>query len=366
MKIKMLSCLSTAALLLPMSADAQTVVRTNAKPVIVDTAAKEAASQKLPPKVTAAQVLSQPDSTTITTADGRVLTVGEVREQLRSEIADTPSGATETVRALRPTSEIMRAAIADRKKGGVLRPADIAIADRAAFAKACEPSDAARIIRVSGDVSPGSSLAIPGRCFGADRGEVRLVGPFPNGYRILPVNSWADNRVTVQVPAISGLGAVPLRVELVRADRQISNGFEVIFSPQMQEVDVSDLWRGNCIKTARWADVHCNANRGIFVGFYEDDKILIGDAVSYRDFPTNSDWSIEVHSECYLTSASWSGVTRFSGWDQGPHNKAVVQVEGALSDDFHDSGFWTDTRRKSMNMTFGAKAMCPAGVSPKI
>ena len=69
--------------------------------------------------------------------------------------------------------------------------------------------------RVTGEVTPGGTLTVTGACFGSGAGTMQMIGNFPPSGRVsLVIQSWADDRVTAQLPAVTGAPDQPVELEL--------------------------------------------------------------------------------------------------------------------------------------------------------
>jgi len=83
-------------------------------------------------------------------------------------------------------------------------------------------------------IRPGGGAIINGYGFGSSPGEFRLVGDFPGGYlklEISPGNVWKDKVVSGSIPkGITGVKDQPATLQIVRADKKVSNAWPVTFT----------------------------------------------------------------------------------------------------------------------------------------
>lgn len=80
-------------------------------------------------------------------------------------------------------------------------------------------------------MKPGGVVGISGCGFGSSPGEFRLVGDFPGGYLKLETFKWTDEIVSGTIPkGITGVKDQPATLQIVRADKKVSNTWPVTFT----------------------------------------------------------------------------------------------------------------------------------------
>lgn len=225
------------------------------------------------------------------------------------------------------------------------------------------------ITEVKGALKPGAQLTIWGRCLGDRPGRVEVIGQFPGGKLTLPFTAWDMTGVTVEMPAtVRGAGDHAVAISIVTADGRTSPAMQASFVAARERVPVPDaLWSPTAgfelaatvetLNTATAAPVRTNP--------------AAGGQVSK---------SLRVNPQCALdnmdTLVLSGGVSRVSGFENGPPNEAHVAIDwvGTCTGTKTTTSYHyvigvagDDTAITSAcRVAFQARAWayCPAGVAP--
>jgi hypothetical protein len=326
-------------------------------------------------KLTLSQALALPNLETATNADGQTISVDDLRKK-----------------AFAPTEIYVVRTSAEKPKrievSGRTVPANFAESVRSAIATGTSPGGAINrsavfscedngpvITRIRGEVTPGAVISVLGFCLSETAGQLRMFGDYPGNASELKVHHWSDTKIVTQVPDnISGVGDIPVRFEVVTANRKAAKPFTANFLARMELVDVSSYWRKLTCKSHQNNDgrLVCNENGLDYLRWVETGAIAglgaLGTTYEGLAIPEREEWKISLNKQCslaaYGTGAGRGSLDQISGWENGPPHESTVVAQGTAHR-WMDKSFWGDTLFWGLSYTLTASAYCPAGVSPQ-
>jgi hypothetical protein len=364
------TCAIAAALLV--SADITSPVMAQPQTVRTQRPVTDLTRPNTAPAVRAVQpqlsdVLSRPADQIVVAANGHRLTVQQVRDRLN---APNQISATQTDIASPKVPEVRDLTIVPggrfATRSVLASEVNLARASAASMVQDCTTRGPS-ISRIRGTLRPGEVITISGSCLSAQAGELRLFGDFAARMYQMPIHFWNDSSIVTQMPqGITGVGAIPVRFEVVTVDRKATRPLSATFTPVMELVDVTRFWTGNCRPSS-------GSNSRILCQNNSIDSMVWGcrGAFCTGQPPLSTAanrWSIKINSNCVLGQPWWNrgrgNVIKFDGWDEGPPHESNVTVTGA-PEEWVDEGFWVDTYFYGFSYALGANAYCPVGISPQ-
>lgn len=115
-------------------------------------------------------------------------------------------------------------------------------------------------------VEPGEELIVNGCGFGAQAGELRLIGNFPGAHLKLEILGWYDHAISARLPAVSGVLDQSAQLQVVTHDLKLGNTHAVAFRATRQVVKLEESdFQITCTGTD-YDDCHWPWNVGLMGG----------------------------------------------------------------------------------------------------
>jgi hypothetical protein len=94
------------------------------------------------------------------------------------------------------------------------------------------------ISRLRGTLTPNALIAVDGECLGANPGQLKLLGVFPNGSLPITIHEWAYDHVLGMVTDIAGVNDQPVRVQAVTSTNVAARVLDGAFVARRERVQV--------------------------------------------------------------------------------------------------------------------------------
>lgn len=234
-------------------------------------------------------------------------------------------------------------------------------------ASRCLDQGPPKISEVGGHLKPGGKVTVWGECFGDRPGRVEIIGQFPGGKLAVAFTAWDMTSIDIEVPAnVRGAADHYVAVSVVTADGKTTPAMQAQFIAARERIEIPErLWAPAASFELSSTTETLNTDTGV----NRTNPAASGQVAK----------SLRVHPQCALDTMDAlvlsGGISRISGWEQGPPNEATVTIDWvgtctgtktttsyhyvvALGDDIAITS--------ACRVAFQARAWgyCPAGIAP--
>jgi len=293
------------------------------------------AEPKITRKVTLSAILAMDDNATVEVR-GHKYRVGDLRKRL-NEIRSHEKFVTF---AKRPSAPLFTPAGLQAQNSAVLQQVrtmgkitDATVPSKSAGAasprvnrivKDCNTNPPV-ISRLRGTLTPNGLIAIDGECLGANSGQLRLLGVFPNGALPITIHEWAYDHILGMVPDVAGVNDQPVRIQAATATNVAARVLDGVFVARRERVQIP----GGLIRNIYCPhEDSCSAqtgSNGIVSAFgYHHATNFVSDHDTWQS-QLPAGWAFD-----YLNVAAGHGQATYGGgWDNGPPNFVRFNINWA-------------------------------------